>query len=237
MKSINRLLVREHLQQILNVAVFVGIFLVFVACGDDIKNEPIITIDITIGEFDVHAVPLENSNNPNQGPLGSGSLSFFFSGNDSGTFNVSGSLATNQKQNDGVGALIGPFEVQDVQGEGFSMLGFHPIGNDKAEIFLIGASGNVTPLQSLVPGNYPIGPSAPFTGFYLMGIKIVEFWAGDKDLIKAADKAYVISQGILTIGIRDSTHLTGSFSGTAALQPDNQSQTTLSRSLNPLMSK
>lgn len=210
-----------YLKRIWLVLILAGLLLPFVTCGDDFNEEPIITVDIENGQFDVNAALLDTNNINFQDSLGNGSLSFTFKGDISGTFNISGSLESNQKSNDGVGALVGPLEARDMQGEGFSLLGFHPTDGRKADIFLVGMRQDVPPLPSITPGNYGIGPFAPFLGIYLIGVDIDEFWKApttQTDLIQVSDKAYIISEGILTVAVRDSMHIVGSFSGKAAKQ-------------------
>jgi hypothetical protein len=214
-------LVVRYWKRIWLVLALTGFLLPLVSCGDNLDEEPIITVDIENGQFEVDAVLLPSSGSNAQGPLGSGSLSFTFKGDLSGTFKVSGSLSSNQTANEGVGALVGPYESNDVKGEGFSFLGFRPTGNGKADIFLVGMRQDIPPLSSITPGNYGIGPFGRFLGIYVIGVDIDEFWKAQTtqtDLIPVSERAYVMSEGILKIAVRDSTRLVGTFSGQAAKQ-------------------
>jgi hypothetical protein len=147
--------------------------------------------------------------------LGSGALSSSFSGDKSGTYSVAGPLVSDQVENPAVGAIFTPGEDVTTGGtiEGFSILGFHPTGNGKADIFILGTKTDA-PLTSIEPGvTYGIGSFAPFTAVFFVGVNIQDFWA-QADLVESSDSAFQLAVGDMNIAVRDSMYVSGTFSGT-----------------------
>ncbi|MFQ6115524.1 MAG: hypothetical protein ACE5NG_15805, partial [bacterium] len=166
-------------------------------------------------QFEVDVIVLQEGESGGDS-LGSGSISFDFLGDISGTYSASGPLVSNQTENDGVGAILTLLEGEDLETtyEGLSLLGFHPTGDRKVDVFLLSTKIDAF-LPAIEPGNsYGIGPLAPFNGLFLNGLDITEFWAGEANFIETADRAFVLKLGLVSIASRDSTHFTGSFFGT-----------------------
>ncbi len=200
------------------LAIALGLFAWLVACGPATQKTkttgPFLTIQN--GRFEVTSVYLTTDVVPSGQAMGSGNLSFDFSGDTSGTFIASGPLVSNQTQNIGVGAFIVRIWDEDysIFREGMSVLGFYPKSNGKADVFVLGTKTDVL-LDSIKAGNiYGIGPNNRFNGLYLKGINISDFWQGEKNFIEAADQAFIIQEGLIGIDARDSTHVAGIFSGT-----------------------
>ncbi|MFQ5823358.1 MAG: hypothetical protein ACE5JB_04815 [bacterium] len=199
--------------------VLFGFSIIYIACskGDDNNEDSRPFLNIENGQFEVDAILItENGIDSSASPYGSGSISFDFAGDITGTFSVSGALDSNQTENDGVLAILNVFEDEEFEtiNEFLSLLGFHPTGDGKADVFVLGSKSDF-PLSSIEPDNsYGIGTSAPFNGYFLKGLDIAEFWAGETNFIETADKAFVLTVGLISFASRDSTHFTGSFFGT-----------------------
>ncbi|MFQ5603343.1 MAG: hypothetical protein ACE5HS_08760 [bacterium] len=194
------------------------------ACGTDSENkqEPAPIVNITNGQFDVVAIMPEDLTNEDGAPFGSGSLSFKYSGDDSGAFSVSGPLAIGQIQNDAVGATLVKLEENDLgtQNEGFTVVGFHPLGNGKADIFVLGTKTNTSVLPIKNGDAFGIGPLEFFNGLFLKGIKISDWWDVNTNKLEVAEIAYTIESGFIQFATRDSTHFRGTFAGTTATGPN-----------------
>jgi hypothetical protein len=214
------------------VVALIAFFYIGQGCRSDLKGpdpseRPFLVIDN--GRFEVDAVVVAEDSNSND--LGSGSLSFSFSGDVSGTYSASGRLATNQKDHAGAGAVITLIENVDFNRieEGFSVVGFHPIGGGRADVLVLG-SKHLVSFASLKAGDtYGIGPDFPFNGLYLAGVNIDKFWAGAEDLLETANKAFVIRFGAISITARDSTHIIGTFLGTTDPNRSSLSKNTIPR--------
>ena len=183
--------------------------------GEKAKN-PGPFLSIQDGHFQIEASILAE-NATSAGPaLGSGSLSFNFSGDTSGTYAISGALVDDQTENQGVGAILAPIDDEEFGTviESFVIIGFDPTGRGKADIFLLSTKIGVV-LDSITAGNtYGIGAFADFNGLFFNGLNISEFWAGERNFIDIADRAFIIEEGIIQITATDSTHISGTFFGT-----------------------
>lgn len=196
-----------------------GLILFFCACGGDKAvdtSNPFLIVQE--GEFEVEAV-ITGSDMLLVGALGSGTLSFRFSGDITGTFSVSGALESSQTDNEGCGSLIIKTE-DDITGrlnEGFSVLGFRPTDSNKADVFLLGTRRDA-PLSAIEAGvDYGIGPLGAFVALYIVGVDIEEFWAAGEtgtDLTEVSERVFQLALGVISITSRDSTRITGAFSGT-----------------------
>ncbi|MCI0698908.1 hypothetical protein L0337_43770 [candidate division KSB1 bacterium] len=202
------------------LAVLIGplFVFIFVACEPDFKtntkSQPFLTIEN--GQFDVNAIIIDDSTDLNTSARGSGSFAFDYKGDISGRFSVSGTLVFNQATNDAAGAVVEQFEdpVAGIPAEALSLVGFHPTGNGKADIIVLGTKSQASPSPFKAGDIHGIGPSGSFNGLFLSGIAIADFWAGEKNLIDASDRAFVFTAGFIRFDSRDSTHVTGSFATT-----------------------
>ena len=196
-----------------------AIFFVFSAicinCGNGggINEEERPFLVIESGRFDLNAIVQEGGSVNNSTALGSGSLSFSFTGDIAGSYSASGPLVEAQTDT-GVGAILTLIEDIDFErfNEALSMLAILPTGNGQADVFVIGSNAAVDTLEPDL--FYAIGPSGLFNGLFLNGIDIQEFWAGQSNFIEIADRAFVITAGEVFISNRDSTRITGTFAGT-----------------------
>lgn len=223
----------KTLKKIWLFIVLLSLTSVYLACSKDIDSEePRPFLNIDNGFFEVETVIQEENSSDSSGmALGSGSLSFTYTGDINGTFFASGPLVSDQTAKDGVGAIITLVENVDFEtfDEGFSLLAFHPTGDGKADVFILGTKYD-SPLTSLKAGDvFGIGPLEPFNGLYLNGIDIIEFWKGEKNFIETADIAFVLTVGVIQIATRDSTHIRGSFFGTTHANPKPLSKPSLLR--------
>jgi hypothetical protein len=197
-----------------------GPFLAFIffACEPDFKTntkpQPFLTIEN--GHFEVNAIVIADSADLNTPARGAGSISFDYKGDMAGTFSVSGPLAFNQATNEGTGAVIEKFEnpVAGIPAEALSLVGFHPTGNGKADIIVLGTKSEASPSPFKAGDIHGIGPSGTFNGLFLNGVAIADFWEGKKNLIEVSDRAFVFTAGFIRFDSRDSTHITGSFAAT-----------------------
>ncbi|MFQ5771179.1 MAG: hypothetical protein ACE5HX_11625 [bacterium] len=199
--------------------IIIGIAFFNIVCGKDNNNtkESTSFLNIENGHFEVDAIILTDNSSINSGtPLGSGSLSFEFTGDDSGTFSVSGSLVSQQTQNNAVGAIVVKLEENDVGtlNEGFSIVGFHPRGDGKADVFVLGTKNSVSLFPFKSGDVFGIGTFDPFNGLYLQGIKIEDWWDERTNKLEVSDKAFTLEAGIIQFTFRDSTHISGIFFGT-----------------------
>lgn len=170
-------------------------------------------MEIIDGQFDVNAVLTINTANPTDSLLGSGSLSFDFNGDTSGTFSATGALVNNQSTVSGVGAVLDRVDNLDFNtiDEGLSLLAFIPLGNGKADIFSLGTR-LTNPVDSVQAGeSFAIGPNAPFVAAYFKGVNITDFWRGSSNLFETAEAAFGFTAGSIFISERDSLHIRGNF--------------------------
>jgi len=209
----------------------IGLIPFLLACESKIElksgDQPYLLIEN--GKFSVDAVVIRSDTTWDGMPMGSGTLSFDYSGELTGKYDISGSLVRSQKNKDGVGALIAViFDISfQIYQEGLSLIGFRPKGNGKADVFILATKRDVA-LDSLKAGDvYGIGSFAPFNGLFFVGLDIDEFWAGEKNFLQIADSAFVLTAGQIAIQSRDSTKIVGSFVGT----------TDISRTGKPLISR
>jgi hypothetical protein len=195
--------------------ILLGLWLTDLGCGPNKTGSQGRTevLQIDDGEFEVEAIIIQGID-PGTGPRGSGSLSFTFTGDDSGSFSASGPLTTGQTDSAGVGAVINQIENPDLLlvEETFSLIAFRPTGDGKADVFIVGGPNAV---DAFDPGLfYSIGPSGFFsTGLFLRGIEIPTFWAGQTNFLDTAQQAFVLHTGALFISTRDGAQLTGTFTG------------------------
>lgn len=185
--------------------------LVIPGCGsdDDLmqgeQSQPLIRI--ADGQFEIDAMSETSTD------LGSGTIAFTYDGDVTGTFSASGALQENQRESGGAGGRLLRVLDEVLGGftDGFTLIGFHPTGDGKAEALIVGSNANSGPIETLTPGVYGIGPLAPFTGVFLKGVDIDDFWAGEKDLVQVSEVGVVFTQGSLSVTSRDSTHVVGTF--------------------------
>ncbi|GEM_PF-4359894 len=191
---------------------------IFFACEPDFKTntEPQPFLTIENGQFEVRAIAIDDSTDLRNTARGSGSLAFDFKGELSGKFSVSGVLTFNQTTNDATGAVVEKFEhpITGFPAEALSLIGFHPTGNGKADIIVLGTKSQASPAPFQPGDTHGIGPSGTFNGLFLNGIAIADFWEGKKNLIDVSDRAFVFTAGFIRFDSRDSTHITGSFAAT-----------------------
>jgi hypothetical protein len=173
-------------------------------------------LTIENGQFDVKAIIIDDSTDLNTPARGAGDLAFDFKGERTGKFSVSGPLTFNQTTNDATGAVVEKFEnpVAGTPAEALSLVGFHPTGNGKADIIILGTKSQASPSPFKAGDIHGIGPSGSFNGIFLNGVAIADFWEGKKNLIDASDRAFVFTAGFIRFDSRDSTHITGSFAAT-----------------------
>lgn len=208
-------------------SIFFAVLVLLSACDsepDFAKNESPF-MEITNGQFEIDAILTINSADPSDSLLGSGSLSFDFAGDINGTYSAAGQLILNQTDSGGVGAVLDRVNNLDFNtiDEGFSILGFLPRSNGRADIFSVGTQ-LFAPVDSIEAGRtFGIGPSGPFVGAYFKGVAIADFWSGDVNLFQASEQAFGFTAGTLFISTRDSTHITGSL--TATTDPSRSSGT------------
>ncbi|RMD88075.1 MAG: hypothetical protein D6813_12635 [Calditrichaeota bacterium] len=202
--------------------IFLGFCIFYLSCSKDNKPKEEVRpfLNIEKGTFDVDVIiqqPGETTGNSSGTPLGSGKLSFKYSGDIEGDYSVSGSLVVNQQEKQGVGAVLSLMEdliFPDQINEALSILAFYPRGDGKADIFLLGNKTDF-PVSSIEPGDvFGIGPLDPFNGLFLEGLDINEFWAGEANFLETAEKAFVMTAGFVEIVARDSSHIVGNFAGT-----------------------
>lgn len=182
----------------------------------DSKTPDIPVINFDNGQFDIQAVVLD-TNATSSGPnLGSGTLSFRYSGDMSGNFSASGSLVINQNDSSGVAALLSIFEdiELDIFLEGLSLIAFQPTSDGKADVFALNSKVGIG-FQSIKTGDiFGIGDLAQFNGALYKGLKISEFWSGDANFLETSEHAFVIADGVISIISRDNNLITGTFFGT-----------------------
>ncbi len=154
------------------LALFLGASIILLSCGkNSVGNEEQRSfLNIDNGQFNVNVIVVDVTDD-GSGPRGSGSVSFDFSGDITGSFSASGLLTTAQTDTQGVGAVITKIENPDFDrfDEVISLLAFNPTGNGKADVFILGST---TPVDSLQTGtSYLINPLGPFTtAVFLNGI-------------------------------------------------------------------
>ncbi len=210
-------LIVKLLTNILFCLVLFGFSVIHIACNTDEANKDTsLFMEILNGQIEVDVKLIDDSGSTSATPYGSGTISFDYSGDMEGTFSVTGALDSLQTDKDGVLAILNVFKDDDdiTTDEFLSLIGYHPTGDGKANVLLLNQK-NDWPLTSIEPGfSYVIGTGAPFNCAFLIGLDITEFWAGEKNFIEIADKAFAISTGLLNVTSRDSTHFHGSFLGT-----------------------
>lgn len=200
-----------------------GLIAVCLACQkpNDTSNADTPFLEISNGQFEIHAVILNPDGTTPGNAMGSGTLTFDYSGDSSGSFFASGALLNNQTEHAAVGALLDKIPDEDYGGnnEGLSIMGFRPVADGKADIFILGTKTDVE-LDSIKAGhNYGIGPLDRFNGVYFQGLSIPAFWAGRENLLEVAERSYILTSGIIVFTFRDSTHFRGTFSGRTDGEP------------------
>lgn len=209
------------------LAILFTAVLLFPACNStpDFANQELPFMEIQNGQFEVDAILTINSADTGGMLLGSGSVSFSFSGDTSGTYSAAGSLLLNQSDTSGVGAILNRIENLDLNtvDEGFTLLAFFPTGDGKTDILTIGTK-LFSPVDTLQQGFvYGIGPNSAFLAAYFKGLQISDFWSGQANFFDASEKAFNFTLGTVFISERDSTHITGTFAATT--DPNRSSET------------
>lgn len=216
MFSNNRLkLVMEFLKKNLLLFGFFSCFLVLTSCGNELeitsKNPYMIIED---GIFEVQSMILDTLAESAGPDLGSGTLSFKYSGDIEGTFSASGPLVENQTES-GVGAVLSfiLFNTQPASYlQGLELIAFNPTGNGKADALILFTKNG---LQSITAGDiHGVGSLEEFSVAFFTGLKISDFWKAEKNFVDVADKAFFLQGGALAFTSKNENEISGTFVGT-----------------------